>query len=115
MAEPANDLRLLILIARDEAALDELVTGILDAGLTGATILESRGLGAVLRQDLPVFAGIAALLPQHTGSRVVLSLTEQANIDRLQQYIDEMPRERRPIGMQFAVERAFGLDDSKGA
>jgi len=110
MAETPSEQRLLILIARDEAVLDEMLAGMLDAGLTGATILESRGLGAILREDTPIFAGLAALLPQHTGSRVVLALTTHANIDRLREFIEEMPREQRPIAIEIPVESAFGID-----
>ncbi len=112
MPDGHEGLKLLILIARDEAAFDELVTGILDAGITGATIVESKGLGALLRQDMPIFSGLAALLPQHTGSRVVLSATSQPCIDRLYAYLDEMPPEQRPIGIVVPVEHTYGMGDS---
>ena len=42
MAESGH--RLLILIARNEDAFDPLITGFLDVGITGATIIESRGI-----------------------------------------------------------------------
>lgn len=109
MGEERREPRLLLLIARDEAVLDELITGMLDAGMSGATVVESKGLGAILRQDMPIFAGLAALLPQHTGSRVVLSLTYDRNIESLRKYIDEMPREQRPIGIVLPVDNVFGL------
>lgn len=109
MPERDDGQKLLVLIARDEAALDELVTGILDAGITGATILESKGLGALLRQDMPIFSGLAALLPPHTGSRVVISVTTRPSIDRLRDYIDEMPAEHRPIMIILPVDDVYGL------
>lgn len=101
--------RLLLLIARDESTLDELVTGLLDAGMSGATIVESRGLGALLRQDMPMFSGLAALLPEHTGSRVVLSVTDDETIAKLREFLEEMPGEIRPIGIVVPVVDTFGL------
>ncbi len=96
------------MIARSEAALDELVTGMLDVGITGATVVESKGLGAILRQDMPMFAGLAALLPQHTGSRVVISLTTLDEIADLRKYVDDMEPEQQPIVITLHVDEMWG-------
>lgn len=112
MAESVTDQRLLILIVRHDDALDELVTGLLDAGIHGATVIESKGLGQYLRQEMPIFAGLAALLPQTTGSRVVISLTTPVVIDRLRAYVAEMLHEDRPIAIVLPVADVFGLGQS---
>lgn len=110
MSDQDESRRLLVMIARDEAALDELVTGMLDVGMTGATVIDSQGLSAILRQDMPIFAGLAALLPQPSGSRVVISLTRIEVIETLKRFIDEMDPVRRPIAMVLPVEDAFGRE-----
>lgn len=106
----ANDpnLRLLILLVRSESALDELITGMLDVGVTGASIVESKGMGAIIRKEMPMFAGLASLLPQHTGSRIVFCLCTAQLIERLGVYIDEMHSEDRPIAIVLPVEQVFG-------
>ncbi len=111
MSESEDAKRLLVMIARDEETFDELVTGMLDVGLEGATIVESKGIGAVLRLDMPIFAGLAALLPQRTGGRVVFSVTSIERIEALKRFIDEMPSDRRPILVVLPVEGVFGLKD----
>ena len=58
-----SDTRLLVLIARSEESFDPLVSALLDAGITGATVLESRGLANIIRMEMPIFAGLASLLP----------------------------------------------------
>lgn len=103
-----QDTRLLIMIARSDAALDELITGLLDAGIRGATVLDSRGLGAILRQDMPIFAGLAALLPQHTGNKVVMSLTSGDVIESMKRFVSGMREEDRPIAMVIPVTESFG-------
>ena len=108
MADRPADLKLLLLIVRNKAVLDEVVTGLLDAGITGATILDSRGLGSVLRHDMPIFAGLASLLPETTDGRVVVSLVTAEVIEPLKRFIDEMHAGDRPIAMVLPVEDAFG-------
>lgn len=110
MAETSDHhLRLLIMIARNESALDELMTGLLDVGITGATILESKGMGAILRQEMPMFAGLASLLPQQTGSRVILSVARTDRLERMQRFVEEMRQEDRPLLIVVPVERVSGL------
>lgn len=111
-AAPANPgaAQLLVLIARTEESFDPVVTALLDAGITGATVVESRGIGAIIRSEMPIFAGLAALLPQATGSRVVLSVAKPERIEALLRFLEQLPRERRPIGVTLPVNQVLGLE-----
>lgn len=76
MAEPPGEAEswvLLVVILDQPALLDGLLTGFLDIGVRGATVVESRGMGSIVRQEMPIFAGLAGLFPESTGSRTVLS------------------------------------------
>jgi nitrogen regulatory protein P-II 1 len=113
MPEPSpagGEVQLLVLIARTEESFDPVVTALLDAGITGATVLESRGIGAIIRSEMPIFAGLAALLPQATGSRVILSIAQPERIAALMRYLDQLPRERRPIGVTLPARQVLGLE-----
>lgn len=101
--------RLLILIARNDEAFDPLVTGLLDVGITGATVLDSRGLNALLRDEMPIFAGLASLLPRSTGAKVVVSITTVDRIEALGRFLAQMREDLRPIGATLPVEHVFGL------
>ncbi len=111
MNDSDGSTRLLMMIARDEAAFDEIVTGMLDTGLEGATIVDSKGIGAILRRDMPIFAGLAALLPQHTGSRMIFSLTTLNRIEAMRRFVQEMHPDHQPILVVLPVETVFGLRD----
>jgi len=102
-------MRLVVLVVRSPESFDPLINALLDAGMTGATVVDSRGLGAVLRQEMPIFAGLAALLPQTTGSRMVVSVATRESVDSLMKFIDDMPPELRPVGAVIPVERTVGL------
>ncbi len=101
--------KLLVLIAKTEESFDPIVTSLLDAGITGATIVESRGLTAILRLEMPIFSGLAALLPQSTGARMVFSVCSAADIARVEQAIARLPESQRPIGVVLPVERSIGM------
>ena len=109
MAESAADRCLLILIARNEASFDPLATGLLDVGITGATVRDSKGLGAIVREEMPMFAGLAALLPQETGSRMIVSITTTERVAALRTFIAEMKPSHRPIGAVLPVSGTIGL------
>ena len=51
----------LVAVINQESRIDGVLAGFVELGITGATILESRGTGRVLRQELPLFAGLASL------------------------------------------------------
>lgn len=101
---------LLIVIASDPDTLDELITGMLDVGLGGATVIESKGLGAILREEMPIFAGLAAMLPQRTGSRVMLSVTSPERAAEAFNYFEnELEASHRPIAFTIPVVAVTGL------
>jgi hypothetical protein len=109
MADASADRCLLILIARNEASFDPLATGLLDVGITGATVLDSKGLGAIVREEMPMFAGLAALLPRETGSRMIVSITTTDRIEALRKFLDEMKPSHRPIGAVLPLSATLGL------
>ncbi|MBU3727894.1 MAG: hypothetical protein FGM37_01395 [Phycisphaerales bacterium] len=102
-------MRLVVLVVRSAESFDPLINALLDAGMTGATVVDSRGLAAVLRQEMPIFAGLAALLPQATGSRMIVSIATRDSIDSLMRFIDDMPPDLRPVGAVIPIERTVGL------
>ena len=102
-------MRMVVLVVRSAESFDPLINALLDAGMSGATIVDSRGLAAVLRQEMPIFAGLAALLPQSTGSRMIVSVATRDSVDALMRFIDEMPADVRPVGAVIPIERTIGL------
>ena len=120
MAEPASSATtktsdgsapvLLVIILSDPAELDKLITLLLDAGVTGATVLESKGMAAILREDMPIFSGLASLLPERTGSRVIFSVTTREGAAGVFAVLEEELKEReRPIALTVPVDASLGL------
>lgn len=108
--KPSGDERvLLILIITRPEQMDHAVTGLLDVGLA-ATFVEARGLMALIREEMPVYSGLASLLPDVTGSQMCFSLTTRDATDRLFHYFAaELKPADRPIGFTMPVDRVEGL------
>ena len=52
---------LLIAVINNEELLEDLITGWLDIGITGATVMESTDLLQLISYNIPIFAGFRSL------------------------------------------------------
>lgn len=100
---------LLVLISADPSQLDSLITALLDIGLTRATVVESKGMSALLREEMPIFAGLASLMPERTGSKVLLAATTAEVAESVFGYIeDELKPSERPVCFTTPIARYAG-------
>ena len=74
-------MELLVCVVNREEKLEEILSGFLELGVTGATVIHSEGMGRVLSQEVPVFAGLQRLMsrsrPQNT---TILSVIESPEV-----------------------------------
>ncbi len=61
-AAPGATKRLLIIVLNETGRLHEVIEGLAEIGVGGATVIESRGMGRIIAQDIPIFAGFRHLL-----------------------------------------------------
>jgi len=59
-------MQLAILILNKEEYLEVLLEGLLEIGISGATIIDSIGMGHILSTEVPIFAGLKFMF---SGSR----------------------------------------------
>ena len=55
-------MELLICVINEPRKVDEILQVFLEIGVTGATVIDSYGMGAILIEDIPIFAGFRSLL-----------------------------------------------------
>lgn len=53
---------LMLFVLNREEYLEEILTGFLEIGISGATIIDSMGMGRILAYDIPIFAGLRGVL-----------------------------------------------------
>lgn len=108
-------MQLLIAVINQEERLDDILAGFLDLGITGATVIRSEGMGKMLSQDIPIFAGLQSLLsaarPQNATLFSVIG--DDAKVDGaialLQRICGNLDDPATGIAFTLPVNRVVGL------
>ncbi len=106
-------MQLLVLILNREEKLEEVLTYFLESGVRGATVLESEGMGRILAQEVPIFAGFRDLFsPAKPANRTILSVVPDELVPELGEGIGEILGgwDEPGTGLLFTVpvSRAWG-------
>ena len=114
MSESGMVPELLVCIVKDHHQVEEILTGFLELGVKGATVVDARGMGQILNTDIPIFAGFKALFPGGTsGTYVILSVVEHDLIDDAIRLSDEICENLNKAGagilFTIPVGRVIGL------
>ncbi len=108
-------MRLLFYILNNPELLDEVLEVFLEMGLKGATVVDSVGMGRILAQDVPIFAGLRLFLPSSTpGNKTILTLVPEDIVDELIKEIERVcdaPLDQPGTGIAFTVpvDKVYGL------
>lgn len=114
-------MELLIAVINQEDRLDDILSGFLELGITGATIIDSEGMGHVLSHDIPIFAGLQTLIsrsrPQNTTVFSVIDSDEKVEnaIALLQEICGDLSDPATGIVFTIPVNRVAGLAPELGA
>ena len=113
-------MQLLIAVINQEEKLDEILSGLVELGVTGATIINSEGMGRVLSHDIPIFAGLETLAsrsrPQNQTLFSVIKEDEKVDavIALLQEICGNLEDPATGIVVTVPVNRAVGLAPELG-
>ncbi|HPQ39826.1 MAG TPA: hypothetical protein PLV45_05575 [bacterium] len=91
MSEIRNDVELLVCLVKEYGHVDEILAGFLELGISGATVVDGRGMGEIITRDIPVFSGLRNLFPRgdlHTY--VILSLVQVEVIETAFRLVEEV-------------------------
>lgn len=114
-------MELLIAVINQEDRLDDILSGFLELGITGATVINSEGMGHVLSHDIPIFAGLQTLIsrarPQNQTIFSVIDSDEKVDgaIALLQEICGDLSRPATGIVFTIPVTRVTGLAPELGA
>lgn len=108
-------MHLLVCVINQEEKLEAVLSGFLDVGVTGATVIKSEGMGRKLSQGLPALAGLQSLLSQtRPQNTTVFSVIEsdvklEAAMKRLQEICGDFGAPATGIVFTLPVTRVVGL------
>ena len=103
----------LVIAVVDEERTEELLAGFLELGVTGATVLQSEGMGRLLANEAPIFAGLEALRRARPRNHTLFSVMADDKVERVMALVREVcgDLDRPTTGIVFAVpvSRVEGL------
>jgi nitrogen regulatory protein P-II 1 len=117
MSEPV--MRLLVAVIHDPEKLDEILSGFIEIGITGATVLNSEGMGSVLSHHIPIFAGLQTLVSgSRPLNRLILSIISEDKVDPVIELLrdasGDLDKPATGIAFTLPVEAVFGLAPELG-
>jgi nitrogen regulatory protein PII len=73
-------MHLLVLVLNREEFLDEVLEAFVEAGVTGATIVDSVGMGRTLAYRIPLFAGLKRSIKTSDYNKMIFSVVQSDEI-----------------------------------
>jgi nitrogen regulatory protein PII len=107
-------MKLAILVLNKEEQLEELLEGFIEMGISGATIIDSIGMGHILASDVPIFAGLRFMFAgARPYNKTILSIIKEEKVEPLKELVEKTlgPLEESGSGILFFIniEEVVGL------
>jgi nitrogen regulatory protein P-II 1 len=106
--------QLLIAVINQEERIEEILSGFLEIGITGATLINTEGMGRLLASEVPIFAGLEALAGRtRPRNQTLFSVLDDDKVDAalalLQEVCGDFSRPGTGIVVTLPVNRVLGL------
>ena len=107
-------MKLLVLVLNKVEKLEEVLEGFLEIGISGATVVDSVGMGHILSEEVPIFAGLRFMFAgAKTHNKMVLSAIqeekEEPAVALLKKIIGDMNKPGTGIVFTIPLDRVEGL------
>ncbi len=98
-------MHLLVIILNKEEFLDEVLEAFVETGITGATIVDSVGMGQTLAYRIPLFAGLRKSIKTSDYNKMIFSVVQDDEaLKQVIALIDEIIDFNTPgTGLLFVV------------
>lgn len=85
-------MKLLVFVLNKEELLEDVLEAFVEAGITGATILDSEGMGRFLTYEVPLFADFREFMKGNKPyNKTIFSVVEkEQKIKRLQELLEKI-------------------------
>ena len=86
----SNGVKLLFIVLNKEKHLEDVLSILVEMGVSGATIIDSMGLGQFLAYEVPIFAGLRQLMGEEkTPSKTIFALIKEDKFSELKKILKE--------------------------
>ncbi len=106
-------MKLVVIILNRVEFLEDLLTAFLEIGISGATVLNSVGMGQIVSRNVPIFAGLSDAFPGSSPSnRTILAVVEDRQVKRMARMVEEVCGSLEEPGSGLMV--SLSLDEVYG-
>lgn len=87
----SSPLKLVVIVLNRTEHLEDLLTGFLEVGVSGATVLDSVGMGRILSHDVPIFAGLRSAFPGASpGNKTIFAVAPPDLVDDILAVVEDV-------------------------
>ncbi|MFW6131565.1 MAG: hypothetical protein ACOC5F_03095 [Candidatus Aminicenantaceae bacterium] len=109
-----KQMKLVIIFLNHIEYLEDLLSAFLEIGLSGATVIDSVGMGHIISHDIPIFAGLKDSFPGSSPTnKTILIVTEDNKIDDISEVLDDITGYLKESGaakmFSLSIDESFGF------
>ena len=107
-------MRLVIIFINKIEFLEDLMSAFLEIGVPGATVLDSEGMGHIIADNIPIFAGLRdAFVGSSPRNRIILTVVKAEKVKEIKTVIEDICGSLDEPGVgpmvTIPVDQTFGL------
>ena len=108
-------MKLVVIFLNQIEYLEELLSIFLEIGVSGATVLDSMGMGHIISENIPIFAGLRdAFAGSSPGRKIIMAITEEEMIERMYHALDEVCNsesyKKTSFLISLPIDKIYGLN-----
>ncbi len=110
-------MKVMIFILNKEELLEEILEVFLELNISGATILDSVGMGSILTRDVPIFAGFKNLMEgSRPANKTIITIVPDELVEKtvkaIEQVVGSLDEPGNGVVFVLPVEAVYGLRES---
>lgn len=111
-------MRLAVVFLNKIEYLEELLSAFLEIGVSGATIIDSVGMGHIISENIPIFAGLKdAFAGSSPIQKLILAVVDEALIEKIAEVLSDIcvdiDESRAYFMVSLPIEDLFGFNKRK--
>jgi nitrogen regulatory protein PII len=96
--------KLVVIFLNRTDLLEDVLEGLLEVGVSGATVIDSVGMGRILSKDVPIFAGLRNLFPGLSpDNKTILIVSDEKMVGEIITVTEDVCGDLCQAGMGLAV------------